>query len=185
MAVTGEVTAGSHAGHCFRRCSLGTSGCLSFRIPARANGRGGFMRVFWGAAALTLVTAIGAAQDSGDPRALRAEADPRLAPRLDRRGAALLQAQILFSARGDQRNALYADQSGDTTKAARPKLRRRGAARASFDHVPRSYRRTGILRHWTSVARRELGRASLPTIFDSSAIVLERPCWLERGRVEL
>lgn len=68
------------------------------------------MRVLWSAAALTLVTAVGAAaQDQRDPDALVKEAE-RLAWLKAWTAAAPLyaEAERLFTARGDPRNALFA-----------------------------------------------------------------------------
>lgn len=68
------------------------------------------MRVLWGAAALTLVTAVGgAAQNQRDPDALLKEAE-RLAWLKAWTAAAPLyaEAERLFTARGDPRNALFA-----------------------------------------------------------------------------
>lgn len=68
------------------------------------------MRVLWGAAALTLVTAVGAAaQSQQDPDALLKEAE-RLSWLKAWRAAAPLyaEAERLFTARGDPRNALFA-----------------------------------------------------------------------------
>ena len=68
------------------------------------------MRVLWGATALTLVTAVGAAaQIQPDPDALLKEAE-RLAWLKAWTAAAPLyaEAERLFTARGDTRNALFA-----------------------------------------------------------------------------
>lgn len=68
------------------------------------------MRVLWGAAALTLVTAVGAAaQSQHDPDALLKEAE-RLSWLKAWTAAAPLyaEAERLFTARGDPRNALFA-----------------------------------------------------------------------------
>ncbi len=68
------------------------------------------MRVLWGAAALTLVTAVGAAaQSQRDPDGLLKEAE-RLAWLKAWTAAAPLYAEAdrLFTARGDPRNALFA-----------------------------------------------------------------------------
>lgn len=68
------------------------------------------MRVLWGAAALTLVTAVGAAaQSQQDPDGLLKEAE-RLSWLKAWTAAAPLyaEAERLFTARGDPRNALFA-----------------------------------------------------------------------------